>query len=112
MCRVVDTVLVDQEAIYAPRQSNDRLLLGLKGSLNEYELDLIASYDGIRSHARSRRKPRDEWLALQPDAHEVISIGNDRRRSAGWSVTTSRAAAITALPNMVTRCWRVCCDVV
>jgi hypothetical protein len=36
---VVDTVLVDQEAIYAPRHGNDRLLLGLKGSLNEYELD-------------------------------------------------------------------------
>jgi hypothetical protein len=33
MCRVVDTVLVDQETIYAPRQGNDRLLLGLKGSL-------------------------------------------------------------------------------
>ncbi|NKJ00338.1 recombinase family protein [Novosphingobium sp. SG707] len=31
MCRVVDTVLVDQEAVYAPRQGNDRLLLGLKG---------------------------------------------------------------------------------
>jgi DNA invertase Pin-like site-specific DNA recombinase len=42
MCRVVDTVLIDQETVYAPRQSNDRLLLGLKGSLNEYELDLPA----------------------------------------------------------------------
>jgi hypothetical protein len=41
MCRVVDTLLIDQEAIYAPRQGNDRLLLGLKGSLNEYELDLL-----------------------------------------------------------------------
>ncbi|WP_155525482.1 recombinase family protein [Sinorhizobium medicae] len=41
MCRVVDTVLIDQEAVYAPRQGNDRLLLGLKGSLNEYELDLL-----------------------------------------------------------------------
>ncbi len=41
MCRVVDAVLVDQEAVYAPRQGNDRLLLGLKGSLNEYELDLL-----------------------------------------------------------------------
>src|SRR5665811_1546216 len=36
ICRVVDSLLVDQEAIYAPRQGNDRLLLGLKGSLNEY----------------------------------------------------------------------------
>jgi hypothetical protein len=41
MCRVVDTVLVDQETIYAPRHGNDRLLLGLKGSVNEYELDLL-----------------------------------------------------------------------
>ena len=41
MCRVVDTVLIDQDTVYAPRMSNDRLLLGLKGSLNEYELDLL-----------------------------------------------------------------------
>jgi DNA invertase Pin-like site-specific DNA recombinase len=30
VCRVVDTVLIDQEMVYAPRQSNDRLLLGLR----------------------------------------------------------------------------------
>ena len=30
----MDTLLVDQETVYSPRQSNDRLLLGLKGSLN------------------------------------------------------------------------------
>ena len=30
MCRVVDTVLVDGETVYAPRQGNDRLLLGLR----------------------------------------------------------------------------------
>src|ERR1041385_7665267 len=41
VCRVVDTVLIDQETVYTPRQSNDRLLVGLKGSLNEYELDLL-----------------------------------------------------------------------
>ena len=41
VCRVVDTVLIDQETVYDPRKSNDRLLLGLKGSLNEYELDLL-----------------------------------------------------------------------
>ena len=41
VCRVVDTVLIDQETVYDARRSNDRLLLGLKGSLNEYELDLL-----------------------------------------------------------------------
>lgn len=41
VCRVADTLLIDQDAVYTPRSSNDRLLLGLKGSLNEYELDLL-----------------------------------------------------------------------
>lgn len=30
VCRVVDTLLIDQDSIYSPRGSNDRLLLGLK----------------------------------------------------------------------------------
>jgi DNA invertase Pin-like site-specific DNA recombinase len=38
MCRVVDTLLINhRETVYAPRHGNDRLLLGLKGSLNEYD---------------------------------------------------------------------------
>jgi len=55
VCRVVDTILVDQETIYDPRQSNDRLLLGLKGSLNEYELDLLR-----QRSLEARRKRRSE----------------------------------------------------
>jgi DNA invertase Pin-like site-specific DNA recombinase len=55
MCRVVDTVLVDGEAIYAPRDGNDRLLLGLKGSLNEYELDLLRQRSLAARYAKARR---------------------------------------------------------
>ena len=55
MCRVVDTVLVDGEAVYAPREGNDRLLLGLKGSLNEYELDLLRQRSLSARHAKARR---------------------------------------------------------
>ena len=55
MCRVVDTVLIDQETVYAPRQGNDRLLLGLKGSLNEYELDLLRQRSLAARYAKARR---------------------------------------------------------
>jgi DNA invertase Pin-like site-specific DNA recombinase len=55
MCRVVDTVLIDQEAVYAPRHGNDRLLLGLKGSLNEYELDLLRQRSLAARHEKARR---------------------------------------------------------
>jgi len=63
MCRVVDTLLVDQEAIYAPRQGNDRLLLGLKGSLNEYELDLLRQRSLA---ARYQKALRGELIATAP----------------------------------------------
>ena len=63
VCRVVDTVLIDQEAVYLPRQSNDRLLLGLKGSLNEYELDLLRQ----RSlEARRAKAKRGELIVAAP----------------------------------------------
>src|ERR1700730_10881297 len=63
VCRVVDTVLIDLEAVYNPRLSNDRLLLGLKGSLNEYELDLLRQ----RSvEARRAKAQRGELLVTAP----------------------------------------------
>lgn len=55
MCRVVDTVLVDHEQVYSPRISNDRLLLGLKGSLNEYELDLLRQRSLEARYEKARR---------------------------------------------------------
>lgn len=63
VCRVVDTLLIDQEMVYAPRHSNDRLLLGLKGSLNEYELDLLRQ----RSvEARREKARRGELIVAAP----------------------------------------------
>ena len=52
---MVDTVLVDQETIYAPRHGNDRLLLGLKGSVNEYELDLLRQRSLSAQFEKARR---------------------------------------------------------
>src|SRR3954468_9395097 len=55
MCRVVDTVLIDQETVYLPRHGDDRLLLGLKGSLNEYELDLLRQRSLSARYEKARR---------------------------------------------------------
>jgi DNA invertase Pin-like site-specific DNA recombinase len=41
LCAVVDAVLVDPDGVYDPNNSNDRLLLGMKGTLSEYELTLL-----------------------------------------------------------------------
>jgi DNA invertase Pin-like site-specific DNA recombinase len=55
MCRVVDTVLIDQETVYLPRHGDDRLLLGLKGSLKEYELDLLRQRSLSARYEKARR---------------------------------------------------------
>lgn len=60
VCRLVDTLLVDQDAVYSTRQSNDRLLLGLKGTMNEYELDLLR-LRGLE--ARREKAARGEYYA-------------------------------------------------
>jgi DNA invertase Pin-like site-specific DNA recombinase len=41
LCALVDTVIIDPEGIYDPSVANDRLLLGLKGTMSEFELTLL-----------------------------------------------------------------------
>ena len=41
LCAMTDTVLVDDDGIYDPGLINDRLLLGLKGTMSEFELSLF-----------------------------------------------------------------------
>jgi DNA invertase Pin-like site-specific DNA recombinase len=73
VCRVVDTLLVDHDMVYDPQRGNDRLLLGLKGSLNEYELDLLR----LRSwEARKAKALRGELILTQPAG--FITIDDDR----------------------------------
>ena len=41
LCALVGTLVVDPDGTYDPRLVNDRLLLGLKGTMSEYELSLL-----------------------------------------------------------------------
>ena len=40
-CGLVNCLLADEQAIYDPRLPNDRLLLGMQGSMSELELSLL-----------------------------------------------------------------------
>jgi len=41
LCAMTETLLIDGDGVYDPRQLNDRLLLGLKGTMSEFELGLF-----------------------------------------------------------------------
>jgi transposase len=46
LCALSATLVIDPDGIYDPRLVNDRLLLGLKGTMSEYELSLLRVLDG------------------------------------------------------------------
>ena len=53
LCALTDTLIADADGIYHPGSYNDRLILGLKGTMSEAELHLIRSRltEGLRHKA-------------------------------------------------------------
>jgi DNA invertase Pin-like site-specific DNA recombinase len=54
LCGLVGARVIDLDGIYDPCRPNDRLLLGMKGSISEFELGVLRArmYDAARSKAR------------------------------------------------------------
>jgi DNA invertase Pin-like site-specific DNA recombinase len=54
LCAMTGTLILDEDGLYDPATFNDRLLLGLKGTMSEAELHLIHArlQGGIRNKAR------------------------------------------------------------
>src|SRR6202521_1986773 len=72
-CGLVGTVIVDEDGIYDPRHSNDRLLLGMKGTMSEFELSLFRQ----RSQEALKQKARRGALFLGVAAG-YVKTGRDR----------------------------------
>lgn len=73
MCGWFEILLVDTQGIYDARQPNDRLLLGLKGSMSEFELDLIRD----RLQEAVLRKARRGELRFTTPAGYLWPAGGD-----------------------------------
>jgi DNA invertase Pin-like site-specific DNA recombinase len=54
-CALVGTVIVDPDGVYDPRLPNDRLLLGLKGTMSEFELTLFRQRSFEAKRAKAER---------------------------------------------------------
>jgi DNA invertase Pin-like site-specific DNA recombinase len=53
-CGLVATLIVDEDGVYDPRPPNDRLLLGMKGTMSEMELSMFRqrSLEALKQKAR------------------------------------------------------------
>jgi DNA invertase Pin-like site-specific DNA recombinase len=72
-CGLVGTLLVDEEGVYDPRSINDRLLLGMKGTMSEMELSVFRQ----RSMEAMRQKARRGELFLTV-AVGYVKVGKER----------------------------------
>jgi len=72
VCALVGTLVIDPDGTYDPRLVNDRLLLGLKGTMSEYELSLLRQR-GIA--ARDSKALRGELQFILPPGYCWNEIG-------------------------------------
>ena len=78
-CGLVGTLIADEDGVYDPRLPNDRLLLGMKGTMSEMELTILRqrAHEALKQKARRgelftsvaigyvRSKP--DWIEKDPD---------------------------------------------
>ena len=97
LCGLVDARVIDHEAVYNPCRPNDRLLLGMKGSISEFELGILRArmLDAARSKARRGELRisvplgyawhREAGLGLDPDVRvqEAVRVIFARFREIG-----------------------------
>lgn len=105
ICALSDTLILDEDGLYNPNHFNDRLLLGLKGTMSEAELHMIRArlQGGLLSKARrGELKVRlpvgfvyDETsqVVLDPDVQvrEAIRLFFETFRRIGTALGTARA---------------------
>jgi len=81
LCALTRTLIADQDGIYSPGDFNDRLLLGLKGTMSEAELHLIrARLDGGLRNKAARGELRIGLpVGLDRDEHGRVTLSADEQ---------------------------------
>ena len=86
LCALAGALVIDPDGAYDPRLVNDRLLLGLKGTMSEYELSLMRQRGIAARDSKARRgeyrfmlPPGFCWsetgkIEIDPDEHVVETI--------------------------------------
>src|SRR6266540_5458454 len=100
LCALTGTLIADQDGVYSPGDFNDRLLLGLKGTMSEAELHLIrARLDGGLRHKAERGElalslpvglDRDEEGRVVLSADEQVRAAIARVFSLWWRLGSAR----------------------
>lgn len=81
ICALSDTLILDEDGLYDPGHFNDRLLLGLKGTMSEAELHVLKArlQGGILSRARRGELKMPLPIGLVYDHEGKVILDPDRQ---------------------------------
>jgi excisionase family DNA binding protein len=80
-CGLVGTLIVDEDGVYDPRHPDDRLLLGMKGTMSEMELSILRqrSLEALKQKARRGELFLTVAIGYLKVTHDRIEKDPDRR---------------------------------
>jgi DNA invertase Pin-like site-specific DNA recombinase len=80
ICALTDTLIMDEDGVYDPAHFNDRLLLGLKGTMSEAELHVLRApmRGGLLNKARRGDLVIPLPVGFAYDAEEHVVLDPDR----------------------------------
>jgi excisionase family DNA binding protein len=80
-CGLVGTLIIDEDGVYDPTSPNDRLLLGMKGTMSEMELSVFRqrSIEAMRQKARRGELFLTVAVGYVKASHDNIEKDPDRR---------------------------------
>lgn len=98
-CGIVDTLIIDEDGIYDPRHPNDRLLLGMKGTMSEMELSLFRqrSVEALRQKARRGELFMTVAIGYVRTSKERIEKDPDRRVQEAISLVFAKFAELQSI---------------
>ena len=81
ICALTDTLILDEDGLYDPSHFNDRLLLGLKGTMSEAEIYVLRArlQGGIQSKARRGELKMRLPSGLVYDQQDRVVLDPDRQ---------------------------------
>ena len=81
LCMLTGTLVADSDGIYCPGHINDRMVLGLKGAMAEYELHLIRARlgGGLRNKAKRGELEQNLPVGLDRDENGAITLSADEQ---------------------------------
>lgn len=77
LCGLVQARVIDTDGVYDPCRPNDRLLLGMKGSISEFELSVIRSRMLDAKHGKAQRGELRISVPIGYIWHREIGLGFD-----------------------------------